>query len=74
MLLFLFDGIETCRELGIGIVPYSPLGRGFFGGKAVVESLPENSFLVKKFCLFYIDYLSVIYLWRNKIFTTLCFS
>ncbi|CAA6653733.1 unnamed protein product [Spirodela intermedia] len=30
-------------ELGIGIVPYSPLGRGFFAGKAIVESLPENS-------------------------------
>jgi len=37
--------IPLCRELGIGIVPYSPLGRGFFGGKAVVESLPENSIL-----------------------------
>eukprot|EP00262_Sarcandra_glabra_P000887 TRINITY_DN10933_c0_g2_i1.p1 TRINITY_DN10933_c0_g2~~TRINITY_DN10933_c0_g2_i1.p1 ORF type:complete len:362 (+),score=50.15 TRINITY_DN10933_c0_g2_i1:51-1136(+) len=37
--------IPLCRELGIGIVPYSPLGRGFFGGKAVVESLPPNSFL-----------------------------
>lgn len=24
--------IDTCRELGIGIVPYSPLGRGFLGG------------------------------------------
>ncbi|XP_062084497.1 probable aldo-keto reductase 1 [Humulus lupulus] len=37
--------VPLCRELGIGIVPYSPLGRGFFGGKAAVESLPENSFL-----------------------------
>ncbi|PIA31635.1 hypothetical protein AQUCO_04900143v1 [Aquilegia coerulea] len=37
--------VPLCRELGIGIVPYSPLGRGFFAGKAVVESLPENSFL-----------------------------
>ncbi|KAL4302095.1 hypothetical protein GQ457_10G013800 [Hibiscus cannabinus] len=26
--------VPLCRELGIGIVPYSPLGRGFFGGKA----------------------------------------
>ena len=26
------------RELGIGIVPYSPLGRGFFAGKASFES------------------------------------
>ncbi|XP_057818544.1 probable aldo-keto reductase 1 isoform X1 [Cryptomeria japonica] len=40
------DIIPVCRELGIGIVPYSPLGRGFFSGKAVVESLPENSSLV----------------------------
>ena len=34
------------RELGIGIVAYSPLGRGFFGGKAVLESLPTESLLV----------------------------
>nr|XP_020167941.1 probable aldo-keto reductase 2 isoform X1 [Aegilops tauschii subsp. strangulata] len=26
--------IPTCRELGIGIVAYSPLGRGFFGSGA----------------------------------------
>ncbi|XP_020579759.1 perakine reductase-like [Phalaenopsis equestris] len=38
--------IPLCRELGIGIVPYSPLGRGFFGGKAVLESVPTNSSLV----------------------------
>lgn len=38
--------VPVCRELGIGIVPYSPLGRGFFSGKAVVESLPENSSLI----------------------------
>ncbi len=24
--------LPTCKELGIGLVPYSPLGRGFFGG------------------------------------------
>ena len=34
------------RELGIGIVAYSPLGRGFFGGKAVLESLNSESLLV----------------------------
>ena len=28
------------------MVPYSPLGRGFFGGKAAGENLPINSFLV----------------------------
>ena len=26
------DILDTCRELGIGIVPYSPLGRGFLTG------------------------------------------
>ncbi|XP_057442595.1 probable aldo-keto reductase 1 [Lotus japonicus] len=39
------DIVPLCRELGIGIVPYSPLGRGFFCGKAVIESVPANSFL-----------------------------
>ncbi|KAJ0078805.1 hypothetical protein Patl1_23319 [Pistacia atlantica] len=34
-----------CRELGIGIVTYCPLGRGFFCGKKVVESVPSNSFV-----------------------------
>ncbi|XP_054791072.1 perakine reductase-like isoform X2 [Prosopis cineraria] len=37
--------IPLCRELGIGIVAYSPLGRGFFAGKAVEESLPSQSLL-----------------------------
>ncbi|CAI9765090.1 unnamed protein product [Fraxinus pennsylvanica] len=37
--------IPLCRELGIGIVPYSPVGRGFFAGKAIVESVPPNSSL-----------------------------
>ncbi|XVE62822.1 hypothetical protein DITRI_Ditri06bG0150800 [Diplodiscus trichospermus] len=40
--------VPLCRELGIGIVPYSPLGRGFFGGKAVMESVPANSFLTSQ--------------------------
>ncbi|CAJ1961106.1 unnamed protein product [Sphenostylis stenocarpa] len=35
--------VPLCRELGIGIVPYSPLGRGFFGGKGVLESMPVNN-------------------------------
>ncbi|KAJ3705609.1 hypothetical protein LUZ61_009314 [Rhynchospora tenuis] len=37
--------VPLCRELGIGIVPYSPLGRGFFGGKGVLEDLSPNTFL-----------------------------
>ncbi|GAY44637.1 hypothetical protein CUMW_083440 [Citrus unshiu] len=40
------DGkIKYIRELGIGIVPYFPLGHGFFGGKAVVKSVPSDRFL-----------------------------
>ncbi|CAN6582113.1 unnamed protein product [Malus baccata var. baccata] len=40
------DIVPLCRELRIGIVPYSPLGRGFFGGKGVVESVSANSYVV----------------------------
>ncbi|XP_038716380.1 perakine reductase-like [Tripterygium wilfordii] len=36
--------VPLCRELGIGIVPYCPLGSGIFGGKAIVESISANSF------------------------------
>ncbi|XP_065854315.1 probable aldo-keto reductase 1 [Euphorbia lathyris] len=39
------DVVPLCRELGIGIVPYSPLGRGLFGGKGVTESLHSESSL-----------------------------
>ncbi|CAL9161171.1 unnamed protein product [Musa hybrid cultivar] len=39
------DIIPTCRELGIGIVAYSPLGRGFFcSGPKMVETLSEHDF------------------------------
>ncbi|CAL8992232.1 unnamed protein product [Prunus brigantina] len=35
--------VPTCRELGIGIVAYSPLGRGFFSsGAKFVENLSHN--------------------------------
>jgi len=40
------EALCTFRELGIGIVAYSPLGRGFFAGKSVVEALPSQSLLV----------------------------
>ncbi|KAG2722244.1 hypothetical protein I3760_02G120000 [Carya illinoinensis] len=38
--------VPVCRELGIGIVAYSPLGRGLFAGKAVLEPLPPESLLL----------------------------
>ncbi|CAN6234617.1 unnamed protein product [Urochloa humidicola] len=39
------DIIPTCRELGIGIVAYSPLGRGFFSsGAKLVSELPDDDF------------------------------
>src|SRR3984893_6304547 len=37
--------LPLCRELGIGFVPYSPLGRGFLTGKIQkVENLAENDY------------------------------
>jgi aryl-alcohol dehydrogenase-like predicted oxidoreductase len=35
--------VPLCRELGIGIVPYSPIGRGFFGGRGVTEQVSAES-------------------------------
>jgi aryl-alcohol dehydrogenase-like predicted oxidoreductase len=35
--------IPTCRELGIGFVPYSPLGRGFLTGRfRAIDDLPPD--------------------------------
>ena len=37
--------VETCRELGIGVVPYSPLGRGFLGGNLPdPQTLPQSDY------------------------------
>ena len=37
--------LPTCRELGIGFVPYSPLGRGFLSGRfKSLEDLDEGDF------------------------------
>ena len=37
--------LPLCRELGIGFVPYSPLGRGFLSGRfSRREDLPEDDF------------------------------
>jgi aryl-alcohol dehydrogenase-like predicted oxidoreductase len=37
--------LPTCRELGIGFVPYSPLGRGFLTGRfRGFEDLPADDF------------------------------
>ncbi|WVZ69672.1 hypothetical protein U9M48_018424 [Paspalum notatum var. saurae] len=37
--------VPLCRELGIGVVSYSPIGRGFFGGRGVTEPVSAKSFL-----------------------------
>jgi aryl-alcohol dehydrogenase-like predicted oxidoreductase len=35
--------LSTCRDLGIGLVPYSPLGRGFLTGQIKkLDDLPED--------------------------------
>src|SRR5437868_10492020 len=37
--------LGVCRELGVGFVPYSPLGRGFLTGKIKrFEDLPEDDY------------------------------
>lgn len=37
--------LQTCRELGIGLVPYSPLGRGFLTGQIKrFEDLPPDDY------------------------------
>ncbi|MDQ6787746.1 MAG: aldo/keto reductase [Acidobacteriota bacterium] len=39
------DVLATCRELGIGFVPYSPLGRGFLSGEIKrFEDLAEDDY------------------------------
>ncbi|CAA7032743.1 unnamed protein product [Microthlaspi erraticum] len=44
--------IPTCRELGIGIVAYSPLGRGFFAsGPNLLDKLDKNDYRkASKYC------------------------
>jgi len=39
------DVLATCRELGIGFVPYSPLGRGFLSGEitTVDDLAPDDA-------------------------------
>ncbi|MGZ4354739.1 MAG: aldo/keto reductase, partial [Gaiellaceae bacterium] len=37
--------LDTCRELGIGLVPYSPLGRGFLAGRfGSADDLEDGDF------------------------------
>ncbi|GAA5156006.1 aldo/keto reductase [Pseudonocardia eucalypti] len=47
--------VDTCRELGIGIVPYSPLGRGMLTGTVNnLDDLAEN------------DYRRLLHWWRPE--------
>ncbi|KAI9294456.1 Aldo/keto reductase, partial [Neoconidiobolus thromboides FSU 785] len=36
--------LQACRELGVAVVAYSPLGRGFLTGKLNVEKLEKEDF------------------------------
>jgi aryl-alcohol dehydrogenase-like predicted oxidoreductase len=39
------DVLATCRELGVGLVPYSPLGRGFLSGELkTFDDFAEDDF------------------------------
>ncbi len=37
------DVLATCEELGIGLVPYSPLGRGYLTGRITEETTYDSS-------------------------------
>lgn len=37
------DVLATCEELGIGLVPYSPLGRGYLTGKITADTTYDSS-------------------------------
>ncbi|MDB5092263.1 MAG: Aldo/keto reductase [Candidatus Eremiobacteraeota bacterium] len=39
-----YEVLPTLEELGIGFVPYSPLGRGFLTGTVDVQSLDDDDF------------------------------
>ena len=42
--------LPTCRELGIGFVPYSPLGRGFLTGKIrSIDDLLEGDYRASRY-------------------------
>jgi aryl-alcohol dehydrogenase-like predicted oxidoreductase len=43
------DIIPTLRELGIGLVPYSPLGRGLLTGALDAQSLEDSDFRVARY-------------------------
>jgi aryl-alcohol dehydrogenase-like predicted oxidoreductase len=36
------DIVPTCRELGVGLVPFSPLGRGFLTGRVTPGALSDT--------------------------------
>jgi aryl-alcohol dehydrogenase-like predicted oxidoreductase len=38
------DALEAMRELGVGLVPYSPLGRGFLTGTVDLSALDDKDF------------------------------
>lgn len=44
------SSVQFSRELGIGIVAYSPLGRGFFsGGAELIQDLTSDDY--RKVCI-----------------------
>ncbi|KAG8369550.1 hypothetical protein BUALT_Bualt14G0025100 [Buddleja alternifolia] len=60
--------VPTCRELGIGIVPYSPLGRGFLAaGPSFIQNLCESDFR-KRFPRFKAENLEE----NKKIYESMC--
>ncbi|KAI8022469.1 hypothetical protein LOK49_LG03G01929 [Camellia lanceoleosa] len=60
------------RELRIAILPYFPTAHGFFAGKAVVESVPTDSFLCPSSRLRGLEYIKVLLVSRIFLRTHHC--
>nr|GEW01367.1 probable aldo-keto reductase 2 [Tanacetum cinerariifolium] len=61
--------VPTCRELGIGIVPFSPLGKGFFSkGPKLVENFASNDFRrsLPKFQGGNLEHNIIVFEWVNE--------
>jgi len=67
------DVIPTCRELGIGIVAYSPLGRGFLTGTVrSIKDLHEKDWRVVRMPRFQGENLEVRMLLLIAVFSIDC--
>ena len=61
------DVLGMCRELGIGFVPYSPLGRGFLNGKIKSERICRKTITGTRRRDFRMEIFSAISIWSSEL-------